>query len=153
MKRIALLIVLIVLCAVGAFAQSNAVAPAAPAPSPAPSPALVAPSPAPNPPGTETTSTTDTKAKATTPTAAKGSVVLPPEKANPVTIPKFEKPPTIDGVLNDEVWKSAAVLKDFYQIDPGDNIAPSKPTEVLIGYDPKFLYIAFRAFDEQDKVR
>jgi hypothetical protein len=24
-------------------------------------------------------------------------------------------------------------LKDFYQIQPGDNIAPSKPTEVLIG--------------------
>jgi hypothetical protein len=78
---------------------------------------------------------------------------LPPEKANPVTIPKFEKPPTIDGVLNDPVWQSAAVLKDFYQIDPGDNIAPSKPTEVLIGYDSRFLYIAFKAFDEQDKIR
>ena len=24
-------------------------------------------------------------------------------------------------------------LKDFYQFQPGDNIAPSKPTEVLIG--------------------
>ncbi|HZI87822.1 MAG TPA: DUF5916 domain-containing protein [Pyrinomonadaceae bacterium] len=80
-------------------------------------------------------------------------MVLPPEKVSPVTIPKFSTAPVIDGKLDEPVWQGAAVLKDFYQIDPGDNIAPSKPTEVLIGYDPKFLYIAFRAFDETDKVR
>src|SRR5687767_8712854 len=153
MKRIALLIALIVLFAVNALAQSN-VTPPAPPPSPAPSPALVSASPSANPPGTETTSTTDTKAPATAAApAAKGSVILPPEKANPVTIPKFEKPPTIDGILNEPVWQGPAVLKDFYQINPGDNTAPSKPTEVLIGYDSKFLYIAFRAFDEPDKIR
>jgi hypothetical protein len=152
MKKLALLIALFVLFAVNAAAQSLTSSPAPP-PSPSPSPALVAASPVPNPPGTETTSTTDNKAPANTAPAAKGAVVLPPEKANPVMIPKFEKPPTIDGVLNDDVWKSAALLKDFYQIDPGDNIAPSKPTEVLLGYDSKFLYIAFRAFDEQDKIR
>ena len=152
MKKTALLFALIVLFAVNAFAQSNLSTPAPP-PSPAPSPALVSASPAPNATGTETTSTSDTKAPATAAPAAKGAVTLPPEKVNPVMIPKFEKPPTIDGVLNDDVWKSAALLKDFYQIDPGDNIAPSKPTEVLLGYDSKFLYIAFRAFDEQDKIR
>ena len=153
MKRTALLIALIVLFAVNALAQSS-VTPPAPPPSPAPSPALVSASPSANPPGTETTSTTDTKAPATAAgPAEKGAVTLPPEKANPVTIPKFETAPTIDGVLNEPVWQGAAVLKDFYQIDPGDNIAPSKPTEVLIGYDPKFLYIAFRAFDEPDKIR
>lgn len=65
----------------------------------------------------------------------------------------FAKPPVIDGKLDDEIWKEAVVLKDFYQIDPGDNIAPSKPTEVLLGYDAKFFYVAFRAFDEQDKIR
>ncbi len=79
--------------------------------------------------------------------------MLPPEKANPVKVPKFVKPPVIDGKLDDEVWQTAAVLKDFYQIDPGDNTPPSKPTEVLIGYDPKFLYVAFKAFDEPDKIR
>src|ERR1043166_4072723 len=78
---------------------------------------------------------------------------LPPEKANPVTVPRFDTPPVIDGKLDEEVWQKAAVLKDFYQIQPGDNTPPSKPTEVLIGYDPKFLYIAFKATDEPDKVR
>jgi len=43
--------------------------------------------------------------------------------------------------------------KDFYQIEPGDNIAPSKPTEVMLGYDERFLYVAFHCYDEPDKVR
>ncbi|MDX6696598.1 MAG: hypothetical protein QOF02_4201 [Blastocatellia bacterium] len=82
-----------------------------------------------------------------------GSVELPPEKSQPVQLQKFDKPPVLDGKLDEEVWKQATVLKDFYQIQPGDNIAPSKPTEVLLGYDARNLYIAFRAFDEPDKVR
>src|SRR6266849_6141693 len=73
----------------------------------------------------------------------KHAIVLPPEKAKPVKLPRFDKPPVIDGKLDDEVWKQAVVLKDFYQVQPGDNIAPSKPTEVMIGYDAKSLYIAF----------
>jgi len=85
--------------------------------------------------------------------SSKAALSLPPEKANPVNIPKFGISPVIDGKLDEAVWQNAAVFKNFYQTDPGDNIAPSKPTEVLVGYDPKFLYIAFRAFDEPDKVR
>ena len=84
---------------------------------------------------------------------AKSGVVLPPEKAQPVRLPLFDKPPVIDGKLDDEVWKRAIVLKDFYQVQPGDNIAPSKPTEVMLGHDAKFLYIAFHCYDEPDKVR
>ena len=78
---------------------------------------------------------------------------LPPEKLRPVEVVKFAVPPTIDGKLDDEVWKTAQVLKDFYQTSPGNNIAASKPTEVMLGYDKKNLYIAFRCFDEKDKIR
>jgi hypothetical protein len=84
---------------------------------------------------------------------AKSRASLPPEKAQPVRIARLEKAPVIDGKLDDEVWKQAVVLGDFYQTSPGDNIAPSKATEVLIGYDSKFLYFAFRCYDEPDKVR
>lgn len=86
-------------------------------------------------------------------TSAKGSFVVPPEKSKPIVIPKFDKAPVIDGKLDEEVWQKAVVLKDFYQIQPGDNTPPSKPTEVLLGFDAKFLYIAFKATDEPDKVR
>src|SRR5712671_2528613 len=84
---------------------------------------------------------------------AKSRAVIPPEKAKPIVIPRFDKPPVIDGKLDDEIWKQAIVLRDFHQVQPGDNIAPSKPTEVMLGYDAKFLYVAFHCFDEPDKVR
>ena len=87
------------------------------------------------------------------PAGRSGAVTLPPEKAQPVKVARFAKPPVIDGALDDEAWRQAAVLKDFYQVRPGDNIAPSKPTEVLLGYDDKSLYVAFRAYDEPGKVR
>jgi Domain of unknown function (DUF5916)/Carbohydrate family 9 binding domain-like len=85
--------------------------------------------------------------------AARDSSVLASEKAQPISLPRFEKAPVIDGKLDDEIWKRAVVLKDFHQIQPGDNIAPSKPTEVMLGFDAKFLYIAFHCYDEPDKVR
>jgi hypothetical protein len=75
------------------------------------------------------------------------------EKRQPVSINRFDAQPVIDGRLDDEVWKRAAVLKDFYQINPGDNTAPSYPTKVLIGYDSRNLYVGFHAHDDPSKVR
>lgn len=82
-----------------------------------------------------------------------GNVVLPPEKTRPMVVPKFSSPIVIDGKPDEEAWKDAAVFKDFYQTNPGDNIAPSKPTEVLMMYDEKNLYIAFKCWDDKDKIR
>ena len=138
--------ILVALCAfVSASAQSTTNPPAAVTPTPA-----VAASAKPTPAASPALPKTAPEPSAATP---KGSFVVPPEKAQPIVVPKFEKPPVIDGKLDDEVWQRAVVLKDFYQIQPGDNVSPSKPTEVLLGYDPKFLYIAFKATDEPDKVR
>ena len=83
----------------------------------------------------------------------KAALALPPEKSNPVKAVLFAKPPVIDGKLDDEVWKTAAVLKDFYQIQPGDNLIPENRTEVMLGYDSRFLYIAFHCYDDPAKVR
>ncbi len=83
----------------------------------------------------------------------KSSVVIPPEKSRPITIPKIETALTIDGKPDEEIWKQAAVFKDFYQTFPGDNTAPSKPTEVMVMYDEKNLYVAFKCWDEKDKIR
>jgi len=75
-------------------------------------------------------SSPSTKSKSDTKTAnvLKHALVIPPEKAKPIRVPRFDKAPVIDGKLDDEVWKQAAVLRDFYQTQPGDDIAPSKPT-------------------------
>ncbi|HEY8563408.1 MAG TPA: carbohydrate binding family 9 domain-containing protein [Pyrinomonadaceae bacterium] len=74
-------------------------------------------------------------------------------KNAPARIPRFEAAPVIDGQLSDGIWQTAAVFGDFLQIQPGDNVAPSSPTEVLIGYDAKHLYIAFRVKQDRSKVR
>jgi hypothetical protein len=92
-------------------------------------------------------------AQKATATVPKSRVEVPPEKAKPLRIPRLDKPPVIDGKLNDDVWKQAVVLKDFYQINPGDNTAPSMPTEAFMGYDSRFFYLAVHAFDDPSKVR
>jgi hypothetical protein len=130
---------------------------------PTPTPTPAAPTPANAPasggaaanPANSTPATPDAKSANASPgtSAARLAALLTPEKLNPVRIPRFDKPPVIDGKLDDEAWKAAAVFKDFVQIRPGDLLAPSEPTEVRVGYDSKFIYIAFHAFDEQGKVR
>jgi len=107
------------------------------------------PDPAKDKKATQTNKSNDTK---TTP-ASKSKVVIPPEKAKPIKIPKIETPPTIDGKPDEETWKLAAVFKDFYQTSPGDNIEASRPTEVYVMYDEKNLYVAFKCWDEKDKIR
>ncbi|HVF30400.1 MAG TPA: DUF5916 domain-containing protein [Pyrinomonadaceae bacterium] len=82
-----------------------------------------------------------------------GNVEVPIEKTRPVTVPKFATPITVDGKIDEDAWKNAVVFKDFYQTSPGDNIAASKPTEVLMMYDEKNLYVAFKCWDEKDKIR
>ncbi len=77
------------------------------------------------------------------------------EKKNPINIPKIDSDnsPMIDGNIDETMWQNAAVFKDFLQVEPGDNIRPSKPTEAYLMYDEKHLYVAFKAWDEKDKIR
>lgn len=101
--------------------------------------------------GQETNGTA--KSNGTAETVKSGSVVIPPEKREPIRIPKAAASPVIDGRVDDEMWKQAAVFKDFYQTYPGNNTAPSKPTEFYMMYDEKHLYVAWKCWDEKDKIR
>jgi hypothetical protein len=82
-----------------------------------------------------------------------GKIMVPPEKLRPVVIPKSTAGITIDGKPEEEIWKQAAVFKDFYQTSPGNNTQPSKPTEVLVMYDEKHLYVAFKCWDDKSGIR
>ncbi|HEX7313939.1 MAG TPA: DUF5916 domain-containing protein [Pyrinomonadaceae bacterium] len=85
--------------------------------------------------------------------AARLAALLTPEKVQPARLVRFDRAPVIDGKMDEEIWKTAAVFKDFIQNRPVDLVAPSQPTEVRIGFDSKFLYVGFRAYDEPGKVR
>jgi hypothetical protein len=70
-----------------------------------------------------------------------------------VTLRRLDSAPTIDGVLDEDAWRSASRLGGFVQTHPGDNVAPSFPTTVLIGFDARNLYLAVRALDDATRVR
>jgi hypothetical protein len=75
------------------------------------------------------------------------------EPANSTPAPKsvamvrVDKPPVIDGKLDDEVWNNAARIDDFHQIRPGNQTPPSERTEVYLLYDKDALYVAARMWD------
>src|SRR5215510_5992498 len=73
--------------------------------------------------------------------------------AQPVTIPRCDAAPVIDGRLDEECWNAAAKLDSFVQIRPGDNTPPSRNTVVLLAYDAQALYIGVRADDDPSRVR
>jgi len=73
------------------------------------------------------------------------ALAVPLEKQSPVRIGTVVGEPVIDGKLDEDVWKSATVLKDFVQIQPGDNIEPTQKTEILITHDAKHLYMGCSA--------
>ncbi len=57
----------------------------------------------------------------------------------------------IDGVLDEEAWQKAAVMKLIYEWLPGDNVPPPVDTDCLVTYDRDKFYIAFRCFDPEPK--
>ena len=56
---------------------------------------------------------------------------------------------TVDGVLDEPAWRDAAVLRLEYETRPAENEPPPVETEVLITYDERRFYAAFRAFDPE----
>jgi len=69
-----------------------------------------------------------------------------------LTIPK-QAPPVIDGVVGADEWAGAVRLTIDHQTQPGDNIAPSQPTEVRLSYGDTHLYVAAIATDTPEAVR
>jgi hypothetical protein len=82
-----------------------------------------------------------------------GKVPIPESKKRAIVIPKASGQIVIDGKLDEQAWDNAAVFKDFYNIGPGYNTEPSKPTVAYVMYDEHFLYIGFKCWDDKDKIR
>jgi hypothetical protein len=59
-----------------------------------------------------------------------------------------ERAPQIDGALDDEAWRGAAMVDSFTQQEPSDGAPASERTEVRLLYDAKHLYISVHAFDK-----
>ncbi|MCX6543889.1 MAG: DUF5916 domain-containing protein [Acidobacteria bacterium] len=58
-------------------------------------------------------------------------------------------PPVIDGVVNDGEWRGAAIATDFIQFQPQRGQRASTKTVVFIALDTRYIYVAFRCWDDQ----
>src|SRR5437764_667463 len=60
--------------------------------------------------------------------------------------------PAIDGVLDDPVWKKAAVIDEFYQLEPKEGQPGDERTVVRILYDENSLYFGITCYDEPERI-
>ncbi|MCH2169936.1 carbohydrate binding family 9 domain-containing protein [Myxococcota bacterium] len=75
------------------------------------------------------------------------STALGAEERPRVRVVRTETPPEIDGRLDDEVWKTAALVDDLTQVVPVQGAKPSQRTEFRILTTDKALYFGIRAHD------
>ncbi|HZF07643.1 MAG TPA: DUF5916 domain-containing protein [Thermoanaerobaculia bacterium] len=64
---------------------------------------------------------------------------------------RFATPPVIDGKLDDPIWKTAARLDGFRQLEPHEGEPALETTEVFLGFDNDSLYIGVRCHDSEPK--
>lgn len=57
---------------------------------------------------------------------------------------------TVDGILDEEVWKKADVAKGFFQTFPIDDKPADEQTEVRLTYDDKNLYVGAICYTSQN---
>lgn len=77
----------------------------------------------------------------------------PPDRP-PITVHRAPGPIVVNGDLSDPGWKDAAVIGEFWETQPGDNVPPKVATTAFIAYDAKYLYIGIDARDpEPSKIR
>jgi hypothetical protein len=76
------------------------------------------------------------------------TILAADDKTGPVLhITRATSAVTIDGKLDEDVWRNATRVEEFWETNPGDNVAPKVKTVGYLAYDGRFLYAAF---DMQD---
>jgi hypothetical protein len=82
------------------------------------------------------------------------AVAAPQDTLPPIEVHRTAGEIQVDGDLSDPGWKDAAVIDQFWETQPGDNIPPKVQTRALVAYDSKYLYIGIDARDpEPAKIR
>lgn len=76
---------------------------------------------------------------------ASGSIRLSP--------PRVTRAPVLDGRIDDEEWRTAAVLDDFTHGRPVEGVRDSLGTQCLVMYDDRHLYVAFRCPEQPGAVQ
>ena len=125
-------------------AVSAAVSPSSASPAPATTPGAPA-SPRPNAPAASSASGAivigDNTSRLVGVAADAGTLTGRPS----VRPARVQSAPAIDGRLDDEVWREAARVTQFVQVQPLDGAPATEATEVYIAYDSANVYLGFYA--------
>lgn len=62
---------------------------------------------------------------------------------------RTDRPPTLDGFLNEPQWQNAQPALDFTQFDPVEGALPTEQTSVRILYDDRALYVGVICYDSK----
>ncbi len=55
------------------------------------------------------------------------------------------EPPTVDGALDDAIWRTAASITEFVQVAPVEGDPATEDTEVFVAFDSTHLYLGMHA--------
>src|SRR5215469_13551709 len=64
---------------------------------------------------------------------------------------RVERPPKLDGTLDDALWQSAKPITNFLQREPYEGQTPTEKTEVRVLYDRQQVYFGVSCFDSEPK--
>ncbi len=70
-----------------------------------------------------------------------------PAAAQTIRAVRTERPPTIDGILDESFWQAIEPVADFRQRVPVDGAPSSERTELRVAFDDDNLYFAIVAYD------
>ena len=71
------------------------------------------------------------------------------EPAPAVGAVRLAAPVTLDGKLDEEVWRTAPVATEFRQSQPDEGKPAAQKTEVRFAYDDEAIYVGARMFDTE----
>ena len=66
--------------------------------------------------------------------------------------PRLERPPVIDGQLDDAAWSSAAHITDLVQRRPFDGVPASEASDTYLAYDNSNIYVGLHAHYEEPSI-
>jgi hypothetical protein len=63
-----------------------------------------------------------------------------------------QKPPSIDGKLDDDVWKNASMVNDLYQREPNEGKPASEKSEFYFLFDKNNIYVGVHCYDDPKSI-
>ena len=78
---------------------------------------------------------------------AQDSTTVVPKRIYTTKALSGEKPPVIDGIMDEISWNGVEWENDFIENRPDENTPPSNQTRFKITYDQKYIYIGIQCLD------